>query len=83
MQTAPKGGSSPTRAPSTRSPSPDQVVACDAQEKQLAALLNGVHEDYLPTTVSMYVPPDMDKTLTTLRLGRRSPTKPGASAPGT
>ena len=49
---------------------PDEVVARDAQERQLARLLNGVHQGYLPTTVSIYGPPGTGKTLLTRRLCR-------------
>lgn len=47
---------------------PDEIVARDAQEQQLARLLNGIHESYLPTTVSVYGPPEMGKVLTTRRV---------------
>jgi orc1/cdc6 family replication initiation protein len=47
---------------------PDEILARDAQEAQLATLLNGVHEGYLPTTVSIYGPPGTGKTLTTRRV---------------
>ncbi|WP_321112077.1 hypothetical protein [Halorussus salinisoli] len=36
---------------------PDEMVACDAQEQQLARLLNGLHEGYLPTSVLIHGPP--------------------------
>ena len=36
---------------------PDEVVARDEQEQQLARLLNGIREGYLPTSVLMYGPP--------------------------
>lgn len=46
---------------------PEEVVARDAQERQLARLLNGVQEGYLPTTVSIYGPPGTGTTLPTRR----------------
>ena len=49
---------------------PDEIVARDAQERHLARLLNGVHEGYLPTTVSIYGPPGTGKTITTRRVCR-------------
>ena len=47
---------------------PTEIVARDTQERALARILNGVHEGYLPTTVSVYGPPGTGKTLTTRRL---------------
>ena len=47
---------------------PDEIVAREDQEHELATLLNGVHEGYLPTTVSIYGPPGTGKTLTTRRV---------------
>ncbi|SIR76476.1 orc1/cdc6 family replication initiation protein [Haladaptatus litoreus] len=44
---------------------PDKIIARDEQERQLATILNGVHEGYLPTTVSIYGPPGTGKTTTT------------------
>ncbi len=35
----------------------DGIVTRDTQERQLAILLNDVHESYLPTTMSVYGPP--------------------------
>ncbi|QLG27390.1 AAA family ATPase [Halorarum halophilum] len=49
---------------------PADIVARDTQERQLAGLLNGVHEGYLPSTVSIYGPPGTGKTLTTRRVCR-------------
>jgi archaeal cell division control protein 6 len=49
---------------------PEKIVAREAQECELATTLNGVHEGYLPTTVSIYGPPGTGKTLTTRRLCR-------------
>jgi cell division control protein 6 len=47
---------------------PDEIVAREDRERELATLLNGVHEGYLPTTVSIYGPPGTGKTLTTRRV---------------
>lgn len=47
---------------------PDDIVARDEQERTLARLLNGLHEGYLPTTVTIYGPPGTGKTLTTRRV---------------
>jgi cell division control protein 6 len=47
---------------------PDEVVSRDAQQRQLATLLNGITEGYLPTTVSIHGPPGTGKTLTTRRV---------------
>ncbi|WP_049898896.1 Cdc6/Cdc18 family protein [Halococcus agarilyticus] len=47
---------------------PDEIVAREHQERELATLLNGVHEGYLPTTASIYGPPGTGKTLTTRRV---------------
>jgi cell division control protein 6 len=49
---------------------PAEIVARDAKERELATLLNGVHEGYLPTTVSVHGPPGTGKTLTTRRVCR-------------
>ncbi len=49
---------------------PDEVVARADQESELAAILSGVHEGYLPTTVSIYGPPGTGKTLTVRRVCR-------------
>ncbi|WP_458208934.1 Cdc6/Cdc18 family protein [Haladaptatus sp. NG-SE-30] len=49
---------------------PDKIIARDEQERQLATILNGVHEGYLPTTVSIYGPPGTGKTTTTRRVCR-------------
>ncbi|WP_115864081.1 Cdc6/Cdc18 family protein [Halorussus litoreus] len=45
-----------------------EVVAREAQEEQLARLLNGIQDGYLPTSVSIYGPPGTGKTLTTRRV---------------
>jgi archaeal cell division control protein 6 len=47
---------------------PDEIHARDAQERELATILNGVHDGYLPPTVSLYGPPGTGKTLTTRRV---------------
>lgn len=47
---------------------PERVVARDDQQRELAALLNGLKTGYLPATVSIYGPPGTGKTLTTRRL---------------
>jgi cell division control protein 6 len=47
---------------------PDEVISREEQERRLASLLNGVHEGYLPTTVSIYGPPGTGKTLTRRRI---------------
>ncbi|WP_394740102.1 Cdc6/Cdc18 family protein [Natronococcus roseus] len=47
---------------------PDEIHARDAQERELAALLSGVHEGYVPPTVTVYGPPGTGKTLSTRRV---------------
>jgi cell division control protein 6 len=47
---------------------PPDIVARVSEERTLATLLNGVHEGYLPPTVSIYGPPGTGKTLTTRRV---------------
>ncbi|WP_331233939.1 Cdc6/Cdc18 family protein [Natronorarus salvus] len=49
---------------------PEEIVARDEQERQLARILGGVHEGYLPTTVSIHGPPGTGKTAITRRLCR-------------
>jgi orc1/cdc6 family replication initiation protein len=49
---------------------PERIVARESQQEELARLLQGVHEGYLPTTISVYGPPGTGKTLTTRRLCR-------------
>jgi archaeal cell division control protein 6 len=49
---------------------PTEIVARDVQERELATILNGVHDGYLPPTVSIYGPPGTGKTLTTRRVCR-------------
>lgn len=47
---------------------PETIASRDDQEAALATILSGVHEGYLPTTVSIYGPPGTGKTTTTRRL---------------
>ncbi|MFC6768697.1 Cdc6/Cdc18 family protein, partial [Natrinema soli] len=47
---------------------PAEVHARDAQERELATILTGVDDGYLPPTVSVYGPPGTGKTLTTRRV---------------
>ena len=47
---------------------PADIVARTTEERALATILNGVHEGYLPPTVSVYGPPGTGKTLTTRRV---------------
>ena len=47
---------------------PDDIIARETEEEQLARLLAGVDEGYLPTTVSIYGPPGTGKTTLTRRL---------------
>lgn len=54
---------------------PDEIIARDEQERELATILNGVHEGYLPTTVSIYGPPGTGKTITTRRFCREFATR--------
>ena len=49
---------------------PAEIYARDAQERELATILNGVHDGYFPPTVSVYGPPGTGKTLTTRRVCR-------------
>ncbi|WP_336361918.1 Cdc6/Cdc18 family protein [Halalkalicoccus salilacus] len=49
---------------------PEEVVPRTEQEQQVARILAGVTEGYLPTTVSVYGPPGTGKTITTKRLCR-------------
>ena len=49
---------------------PDEIHAREEQKRELATLLNGVHEGHLPPTVSIYGPPGTGKTLTTRRVCR-------------
>ncbi|ELY54990.1 orc1/cdc6 family replication initiation protein [Natronococcus amylolyticus DSM 10524] len=49
---------------------PPTIHARDDQERELATILNGVQEGYLPPTVSIYGPPGTGKTLTTRRVCR-------------
>ena len=47
---------------------PETIIFRDEQEEQLAKILSGVEEGYLPTTVSIYGPPGTGKTMTTRQL---------------
>jgi archaeal cell division control protein 6 len=47
---------------------PDEITAREDQERQLATILNGIDEGYLPPTVSIHGPPGTGKTLTTRRV---------------
>ncbi|WP_245998506.1 Cdc6/Cdc18 family protein [Halalkalicoccus subterraneus] len=47
---------------------PDTVVARENEERQLATILNGVNEGYIPPTVAIHGPPGTGKTLTTRRV---------------
>ncbi|QCS42029.1 Cdc6/Cdc18 family protein [Natrinema versiforme] len=49
---------------------PTEVHAREGQERALATILNGIHDGYLPPTVSVYGPPGTGKTLTTRRVCR-------------
>jgi archaeal cell division control protein 6 len=49
---------------------PEVIVGREDQEQQLATLLNGINEGYLPPTVSIHGPPGTGKTLTTRRVCR-------------
>ncbi|AGB38800.1 Cdc6/Cdc18 family protein [Natronococcus occultus] len=49
---------------------PPEIHARKDQERELARLLNGVHDGYLPPTVAIYGPPGTGKTLTTRRVAR-------------
>ncbi|WP_222912779.1 AAA family ATPase [Natrinema sp. SYSU A 869] len=49
---------------------PAEILARGAQERDLATILAGVHDGYLPPTVSIYGPPGTGKTLTTRRVCR-------------
>ncbi len=39
----------------------DEIVARDKQERELATILNSIHEGYLPPTVSIHGPPGTGK----------------------
>ncbi|AGB38782.1 Cdc6/Cdc18 family protein [Natronococcus occultus] len=59
---------------------PDEIHARDAQERELASLLAGVHEGYLPPTVTIYGPPGTGKTLSTRRVCREFASRTDAVA---
>ncbi|MFC4438568.1 MULTISPECIES: Cdc6/Cdc18 family protein [Natrialbaceae] len=54
---------------------PKEIHARKAQERELATILNGVHDGYLSPTVSIYGPPGTGKTLTTRRVCREFATR--------
>jgi archaeal cell division control protein 6 len=54
---------------------PDEIYAREVQERKLATILNGIHDGYLPPTVSIYGPPGTGKTLTTRRVCREFATR--------
>ncbi|MFB1066340.1 Cdc6/Cdc18 family protein [Natrinema sp. H-ect4] len=49
---------------------PAEIHAREGQERELAAILTGIDDGYLPPTVSVYGPPGTGKTLTTRRVCR-------------
>ncbi|WP_331234036.1 Cdc6/Cdc18 family protein [Natronorarus salvus] len=59
---------------------PEDIVAREEQERAVARMLNGVHEGYLPPTVSIYGPPGTGKTMTVRRLCREFATRNEAVA---
>ncbi|MCU4926466.1 AAA family ATPase [Halobacteria archaeon AArc-dxtr1] len=67
-ETAPEGGIFREKGALDPLAAPTEVIAREAQERELATVLNGVEEGYLPPTVSVYGPPGTGKTLTTRRL---------------
>ncbi|WP_122089161.1 Cdc6/Cdc18 family protein [Halalkalicoccus subterraneus] len=54
---------------------PDEIMARDEQERELATILNGVSEGYLPPTVSIHGPPGAGKTLTARRIAEEFATR--------
>jgi archaeal cell division control protein 6 len=42
---------------------PEEIVARDVQERELATILNGVYDGYLPPTASIYGPPTGRRSL--------------------
>jgi archaeal cell division control protein 6 len=59
---------------------PDEIHARDVQERELATILNGVHEGYLPPMVSVYGPSGTGKTLTTRRVVQEFAARAGSIA---
>jgi len=49
---------------------PETILGRDRQERQLAGILNGMTERYLPPTVAIHGPPGTGKTVTTRRICR-------------
>ena len=47
---------------------PETIRGRDAQQRQLATILNGLQEGYLPPTVAIHGPPGTGKTATTRRV---------------
>ena len=54
---------------------PDEIIAREDQERELATILNGIHEGYLPPTVSIHGPPGTGKTMTTRRIATEFATR--------
>ncbi|ADJ13930.1 Cdc6/Cdc18 family protein [Halalkalicoccus jeotgali] len=54
---------------------PKETIARDEQEHELATILNGIHEGYLPPTVSIHGPPGTGKTMTTRRVTQEFATR--------
>lgn len=69
-QTAPDGQIFADKAALDPLAEPETLVAREEQQTRLAEFLNGVHQAYLPTTISVYGPPGTGKTLTTWRVCR-------------
>jgi Cdc6-like AAA superfamily ATPase len=47
---------------------PAEIRGRDTQQRELARVLGGVHEGYLPPTVAIHGPPGTGKTVTTRRV---------------
>ena len=67
-QTAPEGSVFTDKGLLNPLTEPKEIIARDEQEREFATILNGVHDRYLPPTVSIYGPPGVGKTITTRRL---------------